>query len=332
MERRDYRGMADLRAMQRAVQRTWTPASQWHVGDLAWGRLSTPGLEPRWRTALWHQRGEVVAWAWVEIPDSLVMYVDPSHPGLAAEVLAWFDDVAHDSPGSVTAVEDDDAVVAALEGAGYRPLPDAPFFDHCVIDLDDTLATPTVPAGYVVRALRPDEAAARAAVHRAAWRPSRIGSLLVPPVDLGTAESQLTTSGYQAVMDGWPYRLDLDQVVEAPDGTLVAFALGWLDADNRAGELEPVGTDPRHARRGLGAVVSLACLGALRRAGASRAVVYPRGDSAYPVARRLYLQLGFRPVARTVTYRQGSRPRIERPSGSRADVVPEQPDGSTGTT
>jgi len=31
-------------------------------------------------------------------------------------------------------------------------------------------------------------------------------------------------------------------------------------------------------------------------------VVYPRGDSAYPVARQLYLGLGFQSVARTVTY------------------------------
>jgi hypothetical protein len=48
--------------------------------------------------------------------------------------------------------------------------------------------------------------------------------------------------------------------------------------------------------------VSLACVHALRRAGASRAVVYARGDAAYPVPKRLYFGLGLRPVARTVTY------------------------------
>ena len=52
------------------------------------------------------------------------------------------------------------------------------------------------------------------------------------------------------------------------------------------------------------AAASLACLHALRTAGATRAVVYPRGDPAYPVPRRLYAALGFRPVARTVTYRR----------------------------
>jgi hypothetical protein len=72
--------------------------------------------------------------------------------------------------------------------------------------------------------------------------------MFVPPVDLGDAESEMTRESYQVVMCTWPYRHDLDQVVEAPDGRLAAFALGWLDAANRVGELEPVGTDPRCAR------------------------------------------------------------------------------------
>jgi ribosomal protein S18 acetylase RimI-like enzyme len=124
----------------------------------------------------------------------------------------------------------------------------------------------------------------------------------VPPADLGDDESHVIADSYRMVMSAWPYRHDLDQVLEAPDGTLVAFALGWLDEVNRVGELEPVGTDPHYARQGLGSAVSLACLHALREAGAARAVVYPRGDSAYPVARRLYFGLGFRPIARTLTY------------------------------
>jgi hypothetical protein len=44
-------------------------------------------------------------------------------------------------------------------------------------------------------------------------------------------------------------------------------------------------------------------LHALRDAGATAAVVCPRGDDAYPVPGLLYRGLGFRPGARTVTYR-----------------------------
>lgn len=303
MRRHDYSGPSDLLAMQRAVQRTWTPEQRWHLGDLAWEREAIPFEEPNWRTALWTDNaGAVVAWGWATLPDHLDLYVDPAYSELVGKVLAWFESVARDAERTVTVLQTERHLVAALEQATYAPVAAAPFFLHCLIDLDESLATPQPPEGYRIRAVREDEAEARAAAHRAAWRPRRIGEMFDPPIDLGDAESDMTTERYRAVMNAWPYRHDLDWAVEAPDGTLVAFALGWLDEVNGVGELEPVGTDPRHARRGLGSAVSLACLYALRNAGATRAVVYPRGDNAYPVARHLYLGIGFRPVARTVTY------------------------------
>lgn len=300
MRRRANSGAADLLAMQRAAQRTWTPESRWHVGDLAWRGHSIPNAES---TALWRDEGERVwAWGWVESPNHLGLYVDPACPELTDEVLAWFDEVAAGSPRWVTVMETEENLVTALKRAGYRPVDKAPFFLHCVIDLDDAVLTPGLPEGYRVRAVRAGESEQRAAVHRSAWRPARIGRLWVPPRDLGDGESSMTAESYQTVMNTWPYRHDLDQVVEAPGGTLAAFALGWLDEVNRVGELEPVGTDPRHARRGLGAAVSMACLRAMKDAGATRAVVYPRGDNGYPVPRRLYDRLGFRPAARTITF------------------------------
>jgi ribosomal protein S18 acetylase RimI-like enzyme len=107
---------------------------------------------------------------------------------------------------------------------------------------------------------------------------------------------------YSNVMDAWPYRADLDWVIQAPKGELASFALAWLDDVNRVGELEPVGTDPIYRGLGLGRAVSLAALHALRNAGAENAVVYPRGDDAYPIPARLYGGMGFMPRARTVTY------------------------------
>jgi ribosomal protein S18 acetylase RimI-like enzyme len=305
MQRHDYAEPEDLLAMQRAVQRTWTPKQRWHVGDLAWGRYAIAGQEPNWRTALWRDgTGEVRAWGWAELPGHLDLHVDIAYPELAGDVIEWFEAVATGSERSVTVLETEHHLVVALEFAGYRPVTEAPFFQHCLIDLDGPLTAHWKPKGYRARPVREGEAEARAALHRAAWRPSRIGKLFVPPVDFGDAESQVTTESYQTVMSAWPYRHDLDQVIEAPSGTLAAFALGWLDEINHVGELEPVGTYPSYARQGLGSAVSLACMEALRKAGATRAVVYPRGDSAYPVARRVYFGLGFQPVARTVTYRR----------------------------
>src|ERR671936_569373 len=51
---------------------------------------------------------------------------------------------------------------------------------------------------------------------------------------------------------------ELDQVAVAPDGSFAAFCLCWLYEENRAGNLEPVGTHSDHRRRGLARAVSLA--------------------------------------------------------------------------
>ena len=105
-------------------------------------------------------------------------------------------------------------------------------------------------------------------------------------------------------MNAWPYRPELDCVIEAPDGSFASFALAWLDDENRVGELEPVGTDPRHARRGLARAACVFALHRLGDAGAETALVVPRGDEAYPAPRRLYEAIGFRQVARSLEYRR----------------------------
>jgi hypothetical protein len=274
--------------MQQAVQRAWTPDSHWHIGDLAW---QSPSLDDR-RVELWGDR----AWAWAGPGGHLGLHAPAE---LIGDVLAWFGEVAA-GPRRCSAMATDTALLEALTAAGYRPTDD-PFFRHCLRRLDESLPAPELPAGYRVRAARPGVEAERAAVHRAAWRPDAVGRLQVPPVEL-TGESGMTTARWRRIAGTWPYRHDLDQVVEAPDGTLVASALGWYDEVNRTALLEPVGTAAGHARRGLGTAVSLACLRAMREAGAELAVVCPRGDAAYPVPRWLYHRLGFRDAGRTVTY------------------------------
>ncbi len=131
----------------------------------------------------------------------------------------------------------------------------------------------------------------RAAVQRAAFQGSRF-----------------TDDVYAVVRSTWPYRADLDCVVEGPDGAIVAYALAWLDERNRIGELEPVATHPEHQRRGLGRTVNLFALQRLRDEGATDAMVWCRGDDAYPVPRRLYEAVGFREVARMLPFRAGSGP------------------------
>jgi predicted N-acetyltransferase YhbS len=289
VRRTERAGAPDLIAMQALVQRVWAHTSRWHVGDIAWNATSVDGAAGAWRTAVWTDRGETVAWGWAETwtgGATLDLVVDPARPELASEVLDWFDGLT--DSGTCTVLEPEDHLVAALTAHAYTVDSEAPWFTHHHRAMSD-LEPPVLPDGYRLRTIRPGEADARAAVHRAAWS------------DLGT--SRVTARSYAEVMDTWPYRFELDWVVEDPDGELVASALGWLDERAKVGLLEPVGCATRVRRRGLGRAVSLAVLHALRDLGAATAIVCPRGDDAYPIPGLLYRGIGFRPDARTVTYR-----------------------------
>jgi len=99
-------------------------------------------------------------------------------------------------------------------------------------DLAD-LEPAVLPDGY--RFLTADEAGPEAAVraHVDAWAPS-----------------SYTAEGYEGVRRTPPYRGDLHVLVQAPDGTMAASTIMWLDEANQTAEFEPVGTHPgyRHAR------------------------------------------------------------------------------------
>jgi len=286
MRRKDYESVTDYLAMQALTQRVWPSDARWHVGELAWSRTSVVDASARGRTALWHEDGAIRAWGWVELPGDLSLVVDPARPDLIREVVAWFDEVA--SPGEHTCLvlETESVLIEALVAAGFVADPDLPFYRYHSMTLT-ALADPVLPPGFRLRHVEFGEAEARARVHRDGW--SEFASTL----DTGT---------FANVMSTWPYRPDLDWVVETSDGELVASALGWLDEVNRSGLLEPVGCAPAYRRRGLARAVNLACLRALRAVGAATGHVNPRGDGGYPVPGLLYRSIGFQPGPRTITY------------------------------
>ncbi|GAA3474132.1 GNAT family N-acetyltransferase [Nonomuraea roseola] len=277
--RKDYQGPADLRVMQTLAQRLWSQVSRWHLGELAWRRFQHVGREPEWRTALWELDGQSVAWAWVDESGRLDLQLDPAHLTLAEEILSW------SGASTVTLLDAEKELADVLLRRGHEERTGGPFFVHLARDLAD-LPSPSLPAGYTLRAVRDErDAGARAAVHAAAFSPSRV-----------TAES------YLQVMAAWPYRPELDWLVESEEGEPVAFCLVWLDEVNQVAVLEPVGTDPGHRRRGLATAAVLGALHAARQLGARSARVCARGDDDYPSARATYESIGFRHYARNVTF------------------------------
>src|SRR4029077_14728501 len=130
--------------------------------------------------------------------------------------------------------------------------------------------------GYVIRSVRgADEIEARVAVHRAAFAPSRRS------VDM-----------YRRLVGLPHYAFDDALVVEAPDGSLAAFAMAWWDPVARVGEFEPVGTHPDHRRLGLGAGLLSHALGRYATFGARLLQVY--SDAENIASEALYQSVGFR--------------------------------------
>lgn len=274
-DRSEGAGPEQLAAMQRLAARLWSWSSRWHPGELAWFWHEHGGPDPAWRLAHWRRGGRVVAWAWAR-GGRLDLQVDPAHATLAASILAWFGGRA------VTVLDAETALVGELGRHGYERRDGGPFFAHLRRPLGAGLPAPApLPDGYTLRPVRgPDDAAARAAVHAAAFS--------VP----------MTAAAYRGVMRAPSYRAGLDWLVVAPDGTPAASALAWVDGETAV--LEPVGTDPGHRRRGLAAAASLAALRAARDLGARHARVCARGDDGYRAARAAYEALGFRAYARNV--------------------------------
>jgi GNAT superfamily N-acetyltransferase len=298
----------DVRLMQGLAQRVTAIRpdlvnSDASFGELAWIWGKGHAAEGQaWPCRLWFSGGELVAWGWANMPRQiprsdgsvrnvtyayLALQVHPDRAELVDEVIDWYDDVAADLERTVLAGEADTFALGRWHAHGYGTDPaslgDAGSWTQLnERDLTD-VELPTLPAGFRFR--NADEAGPEAAVraHLDAWAPSTY-----------------TAEGYEGVRSTASYRGDLHVLVEAPDGTMAASAIMWLDEVNRTAEFEPVGTHPDFRRRGLGRALLLHGMHLARDAGATHVTVACLGAPGHPGARGLYDSVGFRPFTRDV--------------------------------
>ena len=291
METRLFSGYSDLRAMQRLAQEVWRLAPE-HididggVGGMAWTATQHIGREREWKRRLWFDDGRPLAWGWVFQPASLLWQVRADHAQLHDEILDWFE-AATEGPRDVSVSQANAAGIEALQAHNYVPDPTAERSLGNVRELDD-LEDPVVPSGYVLKTMREyGNYEARVDIHRIVWHPSRV-----------------TNESYANVRSTWPYRDDLDCVIEGPDGSLVAYTLAWCDDETGLGEFEPVGVHPDHRRLGLGRAVNLFALHRLREAGARTALVGCVEDEKNPGPKALYRSVGFRELNRNQIFKR----------------------------
>jgi predicted N-acetyltransferase YhbS len=146
------------------------------------------------------------------------------------------------------------------------------------------LGAPELPAGFRLTSLADEDDPAK--VHRLLWR--GFGHEGEPPPE-GVAERALMASASG-------FRADLNVVAIAPDETFAAYCGMWHEPKHGIAYVEPVATDPRFRRLGLGRAVVLE---GIRRCGLEGAIVAYVGTEM-----PFYLTFGFRRVHRLSVWRR----------------------------
>lgn len=168
----------------------------------------------------------------------------------------------------------DTARGALLTELGWVPDGDPPWVLNRVAL--SSLAEPSVPDGYTIRAVRGiEEAGPLGEVHAASF------------------DSAWTPEMYAKVMRSPGYAPEREFVAEADDGTLAAFTVTWHDHLNHMGLFEPVGTHRDHRRRGVGKALILFAMRAMAADRMESATVVNEGTN--DASRALYASVGFAP-------------------------------------
>lgn len=155
-------------------------------------------------------------------------------------------------------------------------------------EIGDDLPPVQVPDGFTVRSARLSDAGGLAQARNASFG------------------SDWTAAAYRAGMMERPgYDPGREIVVEAPDGRIAAFTVAWVDARNRIGHFEPVGTHRDFQRRGLARAAMAYALHGMRSEGITRATVNHNAENL--AAKKLYEGLGFTKVHETYGYRRPRR-------------------------
>ena len=169
----------------------------------------------------------------------------------------------------------DTARIRLLDELGWKLEDELPYV------LNRTKISPVsvrdLPEGFSYRSAKGiEDAVALAEVHNAAFTPTN-----------------WTPELYRKVMESPGYDPERELIIQAPDGSFVAFCIIWLDQLNRTGSFEPVGTHRDYQRRGFGRAIMLYGIQKMAAAGMKYATVAHFGDNK--AARGLYQSLGFMP-------------------------------------
>jgi ribosomal protein S18 acetylase RimI-like enzyme len=173
---------------------------------------------------------------------------------------------------------------AALEAAGYSTT-DAPSMMNNHRSLSEPIPDSRLPEGFTIRAVEGvHEAEALGIVHGSAFG------------------STWTAETYGAVMRSPGFHPERELVVVAPDGTLAAFLIYWVDTVSGTGLFEPVGCHADFQRMGLTKALLFEGMRRMKAHNLHTAVVNNLVDN--PAAAGLYRSVGFTPHQSIYDYKK----------------------------
>ena len=294
---RPYRDPSDLIRMQALNQRCHAQArhSALHPGDLPHRIFNVlRAYDPASIVWLWEAPGGELA-GWTVVYPRFGAFDSQVHPAHSdgslaqailhhaeAEVRAWLEREGRPAgPVNTDVFETDHARIAALRACGFEEAGHSA--TYTVRSLAPPLPDIELPAGFALRSVRgPQDAEAMVALRR------------------GTFGSTWTVESYTALLRSPGYDPARELVIVAPDGRFAAHCTLWLDALNRIGLFEPLGTHAAFRGQGLGRALLAGGMARLQSAGMVEAVVWY--ETGNPAAQGLYTAAGFLPRLRVLNY------------------------------
>lgn len=229
------------------------------------------GVEPDWKETIYlyqDETGKLVGLVCSENPDeNMFLFALPGYKYLEKDMIVKAEQTVRDilkrSEIKIWCDDTDLIRIADLEKSGYKKC-DAEVEYLNWMDLTRSIPEFKMPDGYTLHDMT-DET----------------NLDLQQKIDKITAAFDSETYPvpiYRNLQSGPSYRKDLDLYATGQDGTIATFCFVWADEELNIGYFEPVGTDARHRRKGLGRAILNVGLQRLKQAGVAKAFVGSYGD------------------------------------------------------
>lgn len=258
-----------------------------HPGDLIWWMLQTETFAPQQSIQILESSaGSIQALLFSDPPEWCALTLAEGEQDVSLSVKAAENFVRHHGKRELTlrTGSGQPELKKWLLEQGYAQTSSRSLWME--FDPSPTVANPILPEEYGITCMQElQNWPARVKVHQQVWNSGRF-----------------TLQAMHNLRKSSLYDPALDMVVLAPDGSVAAYALIWLDPVSQTATFEPVGVHPAHQRKGLGRAVMQAGLLALQRRGATRITVSTRESNTPAV--QLYASLGFRTSGHFLNFRK----------------------------